>query len=62
MQFGMDLKAIDVQRNRDHGLASYNDMRAYCGLKKAKAFEDFLDVISTDVRPRYSNKFQVAFD
>lgn len=48
--FGTDLKALDVQRNRDHGLASYNDMRQFCGLPKAHTFDDFSDVISKDVR------------
>ncbi|CAH1100327.1 unnamed protein product [Psylliodes chrysocephalus] len=47
-KFNVDIKAIDIQRARDHGLASYNDMRSYCGIKRAKNFTDFLDVMDRD--------------
>lgn len=44
--FGSDLRAIDIQRNRDHGLAGYNDFREYCGLARAHTWDDYLDLIS----------------
>lgn len=49
MPFGGDLRAFDIQRNRDHGLASYNDLRQFCGLRKAITWKDLTDLIDLDV-------------
>ncbi|ETN66033.1 oxidase/peroxidase [Anopheles darlingi] len=37
---GSDLRSIDIQRARDHGLPSYNKFRKWCKLKKIKSFAD----------------------
>uniref|UniRef100_A0A4Y0BR64 Peroxidase n=1 Tax=Anopheles funestus TaxID=62324 RepID=A0A4Y0BR64_ANOFN len=42
---GVDLKAIDIQRARDHGLASYNDYREFCGLARVTSWEEFNDLL-----------------
>lgn len=49
-RFGRDLKALDIQRGRDHGLGSYNDLRAVCKYPRAKKWEDFRDLIDQAVK------------
>ncbi|CAG4970316.1 unnamed protein product [Parnassius apollo] len=44
--FGDDLRAIDIQRARDHGVANYIDVRSYCGLSIPKEFDDLRDYMS----------------
>lgn len=47
--YGTDLMMIDIERGRDHGCASYNKYREYCGLGKAKNFEQLIDVMPIEV-------------
>ncbi|GBP47663.1 Peroxidase [Eumeta japonica] len=47
--FGGDLRAMDIQRGRDHGLGSYVATRAACGLPVPRSFHDMTDFISKEV-------------
>lgn len=48
-KYGDDIRSIDIQRGRDHGIATYNEFRELCGLPKATKWEDYLDLISEQV-------------
>lgn len=45
-KYGYDILTMDIQRSRDHGIPSYNDLRNECKLKKANTFDDFLDTMT----------------
>ncbi|XP_063543243.1 peroxidase-like isoform X1 [Cydia strobilella] len=45
---GGDLRATDIQRGRDHGLANYGSTRAACGLPVPATFHDMTDYISPE--------------
>lgn len=47
--FGNDMESTDIQRGRDHGLPTYNEMRELCGLRRAQNFQDFGDVMKQEV-------------
>lgn len=54
---GDDLRAIDIQRNRDHGLRSFNDYRVWTGKPRATKWEDYLDTCSPDSLELWMNTY-----
>ncbi|CAG0918619.1 unnamed protein product [Notodromas monacha] len=60
--FGLDLMALNIQRGRDHGLPTYNTVRAACGLPKAKTFDDLAPDVPYDAIQRLKSVYASVAD
>lgn len=49
-KYGDDIRAIDLQRGRDHGIGSYESLRQYCGLPPTTKWEDWRDLMAERVK------------
>ncbi|MBE9045193.1 peroxidase family protein [Pleurocapsales cyanobacterium LEGE 10410] len=58
---GTDLAALDIQRGRDHGLPSYNDIREAYGLDRASSFEEITNdpIVAENLATVYSDVEQI---
>uniref|UniRef100_A0A4Y0BVL3 Uncharacterized protein n=1 Tax=Anopheles funestus TaxID=62324 RepID=A0A4Y0BVL3_ANOFN len=61
-RYGADLKAIDIHRARDHGLASYNDYRERCGQERATRWEDLYASIPRGTVERLARWYDTVDD
>lgn len=52
---GLDLAALNIQRGRDHGLGSYNDVRAALGMKRMTTFDEMIS--NPEVRRRLAEAY-----
>lgn len=59
---GHDLTSINIQRGRDHGIATYNDFREWCGLHRARTFEDLASEIDSDFITEISHVYSDVND
>lgn len=46
--YGLDLAAQIIQQGRDHGIPGYNSWRQFCGLPRARSFNDLTNWMSKD--------------
>ncbi|XP_037084910.1 chorion peroxidase-like [Pollicipes pollicipes] len=60
--FGMDLVALNIQRGRDHGIATYNTMREHCFLGRVASFTDLLRFMPLSVVSRLRSVYRHVDD
>uniref|UniRef100_A0A0K0E5C7 peroxidase n=1 Tax=Strongyloides stercoralis TaxID=6248 RepID=A0A0K0E5C7_STRER len=59
---GFDLISINIQRARDHGVQTYNQIREYCGFGQAKSFHDLSDYMDEETIDRLSSLYDSVDD
>eukprot|EP00057_Strongylocentrotus_purpuratus_P008822 XP_011663296.1 PREDICTED: ovoperoxidase [Strongylocentrotus purpuratus] len=59
---GLDLGALNVQRGRDHGLPSYNTWRQWCGLRRARDFNDLANEFESGAIVKFQRTYRHVDD
>lgn len=62
MTCGLDLVSLNIQRGRDHGLPGYTVWREYCGLGKARTFDDLVEHLDRQALKQMSMLYESVDD
>ena len=60
--WGSDLASLNMQRGRDNGVPGYNAFREFCGLPRARHWDDLRGAFTNDTLKRYSEIYQSPDD
>ena len=60
--FGADLASLNMQRGRDHGMPSYNAFREFCGLPRARHWNDLSGAFTNNTLQKYSDIYDSPED
>ena len=55
--FGTDLASLNMQRGRDHGVPSYNVYREFCGLRRARHWDDLVGSFTNETLQKYAKTY-----
>ena len=58
MPFGLDLSAMNLMRGREQGVPGYNFFREWCGLGRARTFDDLHPYLQNDTVYHYSKLYK----